>query len=72
MNRFVVVTDSTANLPPELVSEYDIPMIPLTVHWGEETYLDGVSLDVSTNGCRNAKRSPQRRSLPPERLSNSS
>jgi len=48
MNRFVVVTDSTANLPPELVSEYDIPIIPLTVHWGEETYLDGVTLDTPT------------------------
>jgi len=48
MGRFVVVTDSTANLPPELVSEYDIPMIPLTVHWGEEEYLDGVSLDAPT------------------------
>jgi DegV family protein with EDD domain len=48
MERFVVVTDSTANLPPELVSEYDIPLIPLTVHWGEETYLDGVSLDAPT------------------------
>jgi DegV family protein with EDD domain len=48
MNRFVVVTDSTANLPPELVSEFDIPMIPLTVHWGEETYLDGVTLDAPT------------------------
>ena len=48
MNRFVVVTDSTANLPPELVAEYDIPMIPLTVHWGEETYLDGVDLNAPT------------------------
>ena len=48
MDRFVVVTDSTANLPPELVSEYDVPIIPLTVHWGEETYLDGVSLDAPT------------------------
>ena len=48
MNRFVVVTDSTANLPPDLVSEYGVPLIPLTVHWGEETYLDGVSLDAPT------------------------
>lgn len=48
MDRYVVVTDSTANLPPELVSEYDVPVIPLTVHWGEETYLDGVSLDAPT------------------------
>lgn len=48
MERYVVVTDSTANLPPELVSEYDVPIIPLTVHWGEETYLDGVTLDAPT------------------------
>jgi len=48
MERYVVVTDSTANLPPELVAEYDIPVIPLTVHWGEETFLDGVSLDAPT------------------------
>ncbi|HOT90196.1 MAG TPA: DegV family protein [Anaerolineae bacterium] len=48
MDRYVVVTDSTANLPPELVSEYNVPVIPLTVHWGEETYLDGVTLDATT------------------------
>lgn len=48
MDRFVIVTDSTANLPPELVSEYDVPVIPLTLHWDEETYLDGVSLDAPT------------------------
>lgn len=48
MDRFVIVTDSTANLPPHLVAEYDVPIIPLTVHWGEETYLDGVSLDGPT------------------------
>ncbi|HQE93615.1 MAG TPA: DegV family protein [Anaerolineae bacterium] len=48
MERFVVVTDSTANLPPELVAEYDVSVIPLTVHWGEETYLEGVTLDGPT------------------------
>ncbi len=48
MNRFVVVTDSTANIAPELADEYSIPVIPLNVHWGGETYLDGVTLDVST------------------------
>ncbi len=48
MNRFVIVTDSTANLPPDLVAEYDVPIIPLTVHWDDQTYLDGVSLDTLT------------------------
>ncbi len=48
MDRYIVVTDSTANLPPEVVAEYQVPVIPLTVHWGEETYLDGVTLDATT------------------------
>ncbi|MGC9468078.1 MAG: DegV family protein [Anaerolineae bacterium] len=48
MSRFVTVTDSTSNLSPELVGEYDIPTIPLNVHWGEESYLDGVTLDAET------------------------
>ena len=34
MNQFAVVTDSTSNLPPELVEKLDIRVIPLTVHWG--------------------------------------
>ncbi|MGC9520462.1 MAG: DegV family protein [Anaerolineae bacterium] len=48
MSRFVVVTDSTSNLGPELADEYGVSIIPLNVHWGEETYLDGVTLDVET------------------------
>ncbi len=48
MERTVVVTDSTANLPEQLVEEYRIPTIPLSVHWGTETYLDGVSIDIDT------------------------
>lgn len=48
MERCVVVTDSTANLPPEFVEAYDVPVIPLTVHWDGEEYLDGVTLDAHT------------------------
>ena len=48
MERYVVVTDSTANLPPELAEVYDVPVIPLTVHWDGEEYLDGVTLDAHT------------------------
>lgn len=48
MKPIVVVTDSTANLPPELVQEFQIPVIPLNIHWGEETYVDGVTLDTPT------------------------
>lgn len=48
MKPIVVVTDSTSNLPPELVQEFQIPIIPLNIHWGGETYLDGVTLDTPT------------------------
>ena len=48
MGRIAVVTDSTAGLPAELIEELEISIIPLNVHWGDETYKDGVTLDRTT------------------------
>ena len=48
MKRFAVVTDSTSNLSPGLAEPLGIPIIPCTVHWGEESYLDGVTQDAET------------------------
>jgi DegV family protein with EDD domain len=45
MDKVVVVTDSTSNLPSDVVSNLGIPIIPLKVHWSDETYIDGVTLD---------------------------
>ena len=39
-----IVTDSTADLPPELVSELGVTVVPLNVHFGEETLRDGVDI----------------------------
>jgi DegV family protein with EDD domain len=39
-----VVTDSTADLPQEVVDELDITVVPLTVLFGQETYKDGVEI----------------------------
>jgi DegV family protein with EDD domain len=39
-----VVTDSTADLPPDLARALDIVVVPLNVHFGTETYLDGVTI----------------------------
>ncbi len=36
----VVVSDTTADLPPELASDLGIELIPLKVHFGEEEYRD--------------------------------
>lgn len=42
-----IVTDSTSDLPVELRKEYGIEVVPLTVHFGPESFLDGVELDPS-------------------------
>ena len=43
-----IVTDSTAALPSELVQELGITVIPQNLHFGEETFLDGVDMDDDT------------------------
>lgn len=39
-----IVTDSTADLPTKFISQYDIEVVPLNVHFGEEVYKDGVDI----------------------------
>lgn len=42
-----IVIDSAGDLPPEWVDEYQIKIIPVNIHFGEETYLDRVDLSQS-------------------------
>jgi DegV family protein with EDD domain len=42
-----IVTDSTADIPPHLVEACQIAVVPLKVHVGEQTYLDGVTLQAA-------------------------
>ncbi|ACZ39336.1 DegV family protein [Sphaerobacter thermophilus] len=44
MPRVAVVTDSTADLPREMIEAYDIHVVPLTVHIDGEVFEDGVSI----------------------------
>jgi len=39
-----VVTDSTADLPQYIVAELGITVVPLHIHFGDETYEDGVTI----------------------------
>jgi DegV family protein with EDD domain len=39
-----IVTDSLADLPPEIVKELGISVVPLVVNFGEESYRDGIDL----------------------------
>lgn len=47
MSKVAIVTDSTAYLPADLVSTYNITVVPLVVIWGEETLRDNI--DISPN-----------------------
>jgi DegV family protein with EDD domain len=39
-----IVTDSVADLPPQVVEELGITVIPLIIRFGEEVYRDGIDL----------------------------
>lgn len=42
MNKIKIVTDSTADLTKELIEKYNVEVVPLTVHIGEDSFKDGV------------------------------
>ncbi len=44
MSKVAIVTDSTANLPPEITRNLPIYSVPLHVIWGEKSYLDQVEM----------------------------
>ncbi len=60
MSKIALVTDSTAYLPPDLINQYDVHVLPLNLHWGEETLQDGI--DISPDDFY--KRLAQSSSLP--------
>lgn len=41
-----LVTDSTCDLPDEIMNDYNIKVVPLTVHFGEDTYYDKQDLQT--------------------------
>ena len=43
-HKIALLTDSTCDIPRELLDKYDIQVIPLTIIWGEEQFRDGVDL----------------------------
>ncbi|QGU96048.1 DegV family EDD domain-containing protein [Clostridium bovifaecis] len=46
MEKIKIITDSTCDLNKEVIENYDIEVIPLIVNFGEESYLDGVNIDI--------------------------
>ncbi|MFL5761037.1 MAG: DegV family protein [Thermomicrobiales bacterium] len=44
MTRIAIVTDSTCDLSPEVRAQFGITMVPLNVHFGEESLRDQIDL----------------------------
>ena len=42
--RIALVTDSTCDIPAQWRSQYDISVVPLTIIFGDQQYLDGVDM----------------------------
>lgn len=46
-DNIAVVTDSTCDLPQEILEEYQIHVVPLSVHFGKDFYLDGLTITAN-------------------------
>ena len=44
MKKIAIITDSTANFPAAWAAQYGIKSIPLKIHWGDETFRDGIDM----------------------------
>jgi len=44
--QIALITDSTCDIPTDWVRQYDIAIVPLTIVWGDQQYLDGVDLSA--------------------------
>jgi DegV family protein with EDD domain len=61
-----IVTDSAADLPPELARRHHVHVIPLSVAFGKKTYKDGVDLTAREFYRRlEARKSELPRTVPP-------
>ena len=46
MEKIKIITDSTIDLPLDLIKEKGIEVLPLLINFGEESYLDGVEINT--------------------------
>lgn len=46
MPKVAIVTDSTSNIPEDLLASHSITQIPLQLIWGDDTYRDGVDINA--------------------------
>ena len=45
MSAIAIITDTDSSLPADVAARYNIRQVPITVHFGEETFETGVDID---------------------------
>lgn len=46
MEKIKIITDSTVDLPKELLEKMDVEVLPVLINFGEESYLDGIEITL--------------------------
>jgi DegV family protein with EDD domain len=63
-----MITDTTACLHPSIARRYNIPVIPQVINFGEESFLEGLDIDIPTfmDKLRSSSELPKTAAPPPE------
>jgi DegV family protein with EDD domain len=59
MSKTAIITDSTSDIPEDIAKELDLKIIPLTVNFGEESFLDN-GKDINKKDFYNKVRSSEK------------
>lgn len=57
MKKVAILTDSSAYLPQSIIDELDIHVVPLTLHWDDQSFYDGVDIEAEAFYSRLAESS---------------
>ena len=52
MPKTAIITDSDSSLPPDLAARYGIHQVPITIHFGQESFETGVQIDDAQTFAR--------------------
>jgi len=65
-----IIVDSSSDLPKSVIEHYDFTIIPLSVHFGEEEYLDAINITSSQfyDKLKSSEIMPTTSQIPPERF----
>ncbi|EPY2275752.1 DegV family protein [Clostridium sporogenes] len=70
MEKIKIITDSTADLPKDIIQKYNIEVIPLFVSFGDKVYKDGIDIKLGQLFAKIEKENvfPQTSQVNPQRF----